>query len=189
MILWEFLMSLYAILRADKLTSDISGHGCAVSSWNREKRRTGYFRNFSRLLYYNTVPEGGGMTTLLDSQARRDHKMRHSYRLSCLHRCYISQSKCSEPIWAYLSSGCHTQKVYKWPKSLRRYLTNFVIPSNPDVVFSVSSISLKMAVFWVVAPCSLVEVYQRFRGACCLYHQGDYTAQQPRRQQSSYSPP
>jgi hypothetical protein len=32
---------------------------------------------------------------------------------------------------------------------------------------------MKMAVFWVVAPCSLVEVYQRFRGVCCLHHQGD----------------
>jgi hypothetical protein len=31
----------------------------------------------------------------------------------------------------------------------------------------------KMAVFWVVAPCSLTEVYQRFRGPCCLHHQGD----------------
>jgi hypothetical protein len=30
-----------------------------------------------------------------------------------------------------------------------------------------------MAVFWVVAPCSLVEVYQRFRGPCCLHYQGD----------------
>jgi hypothetical protein len=30
---------------------------------------------------------------------------------------------------------------------------------------------MKMAVFWVVEPCSLVEVYQRFRGPCCL-HQG-----------------
>jgi hypothetical protein len=29
-----------------------------------------------------------------------------------------------------------------------------------------------MAVFWVVAPCSLVEVYQRFSGPCCLQHQG-----------------
>jgi hypothetical protein len=26
-----------------------------------------------------------------------------------------------------------------------------------------------MAVFWVVAPCSLAEVYRRFRGGCCLY--------------------
>jgi hypothetical protein len=30
-----------------------------------------------------------------------------------------------------------------------------------------------MAVFWVVVPCSLVEVYQRFTGLCCLHHQGD----------------
>jgi hypothetical protein len=34
-----------------------------------------------------------------------------------------------------------------------------------------------MAVFWVVAPCSLVEVYQRFRGPCCLHRQGDATTQ------------
>jgi hypothetical protein len=33
-----------------------------------------------------------------------------------------------------------------------------------------------MAVFWVVAPCSLVEIYQRFRGPCCLHHQGDEAA-------------
>jgi hypothetical protein len=65
-----------------------------------------------------------------------------------------------------------------------------------------------MAVFWVVAPCSLVEIYQRFRGPCCFHHQGDrpddggskdfwnvgkslpdYTVLQPRRQPSSYSPP
>jgi hypothetical protein len=26
----------------------------------------------------------------------------------------------------------------------------------------------KIAVFWVVAPCSLVEVYQRFIGTCCI---------------------
>jgi hypothetical protein len=32
---------------------------------------------------------------------------------------------------------------------------------------------MKMAIFWVVAPCSLVEVYRRFRGPCCLHHQGD----------------
>jgi hypothetical protein len=25
----------------------------------------------------------------------------------------------------------------------------------------------------VVAPCSLVEVYRRFTGTCCLHHQGD----------------
>jgi hypothetical protein len=31
-----------------------------------------------------------------------------------------------------------------------------------------TAVSTKMAVFWVVAPCSLVDVYQRFRGPCCL---------------------
>jgi hypothetical protein len=29
--------------------------------------------------------------------------------------------------------------------------------------------SMKMTVFWDVAPCSLVEIYRRFRGAYCLY--------------------
>jgi hypothetical protein len=29
-----------------------------------------------------------------------------------------------------------------------------------------------MAVFWVVAPCRLVWVYQRFRGLYCLHHHG-----------------
>jgi hypothetical protein len=63
-----------------------------------------------------------------------------------------------------------------------------------------------MAVFWVVVPCSLVEVYRRFRGACFHHQQGkrpddggskhlrneskllpDYTVQQPRRQPYSHS--
>jgi hypothetical protein len=34
---------------------------------------------------------------------------------------------------------------------------------------------MKMTVFWDVAPCSLVEVYRRFRCAHCLHHQGDET--------------
>jgi hypothetical protein len=32
--------------------------------------------------------------------------------------------------------------------------------------------SLMTTVFWDVAPCSLVEVYRRFRGAYCLHHRG-----------------
>jgi hypothetical protein len=31
----------------------------------------------------------------------------------------------------------------------------------------------KMAVFWIVAPCSLVEVYQRFRGSTRRYNPED----------------
>jgi hypothetical protein len=52
---------------------------------------------------------------------------------------------------------------------------------------------MKMAVFWIVVPCSLVEVYRRFGGTCCLYYQGDdegsYMALEPRRQPSSDLPP
>jgi hypothetical protein len=67
---------------------------------------------------------------------------------------------------------------------------------------------LKMVILWVVAPRSLVEAYRRFRGAYCLHHRpddggeggskhlwnvgkllSDYTAQQPRRQPSSFSQP
>jgi hypothetical protein len=29
----------------------------------------------------------------------------------------------------------------------------------------------KMAVFWVVAPCSLVEYYRRFKDVCCVHYQ------------------
>jgi hypothetical protein len=39
---------------------------------------------------------------------------------------------------------------------------------------------LKMAVFWVVAPGSLVEVYRHFRGTCCLHHQGPAVGSNPR---------
>jgi hypothetical protein len=35
---------------------------------------------------------------------------------------------------------------------------------------NIECFNLKIAVFWVVAPCSLVEVYQRFRGPCWLHH-------------------
>jgi hypothetical protein len=33
------------------------------------------------------------------------------------------------------------------------------------------AVGTKMAVFWVVVQCSLVEIYQRFRGPCCRHHQ------------------
>jgi hypothetical protein len=51
---------------------------------------------------------------------------------------------------------------------------NNPLKSKHSVGFEVlTAVSTKMAVFWVLAPCSLVEVYQRFRGPCCFHHQGD----------------
>jgi hypothetical protein len=36
--------------------------------------------------------------------------------------------------------------------------------------------SMKMVVFWDVAPCSLVDTDPHFRGAYCLHHQDDETS-------------
>jgi hypothetical protein len=77
------------------------------------------------------------------------------------------------------------------------WLSTLLQSSKFYVRFQVlTAASMKMAVFWVVALCSLVEVYSRFRGAYCLHHCPDYvgskhlwkvgkiipvyTAQQPR---------
>jgi hypothetical protein len=34
--------------------------------------------------------------------------------------------------------------------------------------------SMKMTVFWNVAPCSVVNIDRRFRGAYCFHYQGNY---------------
>jgi hypothetical protein len=72
--------------------------------------------------------------------------------------------------------------------------------SSDEVLIKVTGhlnrMSLEMAVFWVVTPCSHVEFDRRFRSAAPedggskhLWNVGkllpDYTAQQPRRQPSS----
>jgi hypothetical protein len=44
-------------------------------------------------------------------------------------------------------------------------------PKNANIIGK--STSKKITVFWDVAPCSLIEVYRRFIGACCLHHQGE----------------
>jgi hypothetical protein len=41
--------------------------------------------------------------------------------------------------------------------------------------------NMKMAAFWDIAPCSLVEAHGCFRGAYCLQHQNDYMALHPRK--------
>jgi hypothetical protein len=49
--------------------------------------------------------------------------------------------------------------------SLKRICPRPCVTFHYIVGFEVlTAVSTKMAVFWVVAPCSLVEVYQRFRG-------------------------
>jgi hypothetical protein len=75
--------------------------------------------------------------------------------------------------------------------------------ADPGITLNEQSVK-RMAVFWNVVPCSLIEVYGRIRGPCCLCHRlhgksthlcnvarrlSDYTAERHGRQLYSYSPP
>jgi hypothetical protein len=56
-----------------------------------------------------------------------------------------------------------SDSVLGWPKS-----------KSNSVGFEVlTTASMKMAVFWIATPCSLVEVYLRFTGACYLHRPDD----------------
>jgi hypothetical protein len=75
--------------------------------------------------------------------------------------------------------------VYKCASSKRSthlQFTSFalsVISNEPSARLAqlrlkiLTATSIKMTVYWDVVPCSLVEIDRRFRGACCLSHQGD----------------
>jgi hypothetical protein len=47
--------------------------------------------------------------------------------------------------------------------------------------------SMKLTIFWDVAPCILVEVYRRFTGVYCLHHQADLSDEGGRGCRVSYS--
>jgi hypothetical protein len=50
----------------------------------------------------------------------------------------------------------------------------FFFLKRRDVRFQVlTAASMKVTVVWDVAPCSLVDIDLRFRGAYCLHHQGN----------------
>jgi hypothetical protein len=60
------------------------------------------------------------------------------------------------------------------PSLIRTYLHGPFNKGRRIVGFEVlTAVSSKMAVYCVVAPCSLVEIYQRFGGPYCLHHQDD----------------
>jgi hypothetical protein len=53
-----------------------------------------------------------------------------------------------------------------------KYVLKAISSSSPEMRFQVlTAASMKMTVVWDVAPCSLVEIYQRFRGSYCRHHQ------------------
>jgi hypothetical protein len=71
------------------------------------------------------------------------------------------------PPWrqqALLLGGTRKHWVPPLPPQPKLWQTGFEV---------LKAASMKMAVFWVVSPCSLVKVYRRFRCPCCLHHLGD----------------
>jgi hypothetical protein len=68
------------------------------------------------------------------------------------------------------SSSVGAAGTYSYHLALKFNIELHVLRVGFEVLTAVRT---KMAVFWVVAPCSLVEVYQLFRGPCCLHYQGD----------------
>jgi hypothetical protein len=81
---------------------------------------------------------------------------------------------CSATIQRMLSTSRKVQKNLQDPAQTL-FITQYV--KVYFVRFQVlTAENKKMDVFWVVAPCSLVENYRIFRGACCFHHQGDLVA-------------
>jgi hypothetical protein len=120
----------------------------------------------------------------------------------------IISSSVSTPCHSF-SNRLHQAKraCVLWDRNFSRWLVRMLVWWGGLLVQFVSegkNTSSKMAVFWVVAPCSLVEVYQRFRGSLLPPSSGREAARnlwnvskllpyctvlQPRKQPSSYSPP
>jgi hypothetical protein len=123
---------------------------------------------------------------------------------------YLSTNDSFGICWAvkliYFYTGLNFEVKYCSPEQKVYIILNetcYVTPSRGAVYFPELRMShdehlicekwlvyMKMLVFWVVAPCSLVEVYWCFRGTCCLWNVSkllpDYMVLQPRRQPSSY---
>jgi hypothetical protein len=57
---------------------------------------------------------------------------------------------------------------------IRRYERNSRMETNVEAKsWALTSAYLKMRAFWDIAPCNLVGVDRRFRGAYCLHHHPD----------------
>jgi hypothetical protein len=79
--------------------------------------------------------------------------------------------KAVEKLVKAVDNSCRTQHEQQTGKLI--LITKLKVASSFHMPCNITWQLLKMTVFWVVALCSLEEVYQHFRGACCLCHHGD----------------
>jgi hypothetical protein len=84
-------------------------------------------------------------------------------------QCHSHVRKAAEQAWCQVGLAARLWEN-KNGRKCRSVSTN-MIQKRRD--FRLSAISMIMSVFWGVAPCSLVDIYRRFRGAYCLYHRPD----------------
>jgi hypothetical protein len=95
---------------------------------------------------------------------------------------HLAQKVYSPETWSLTLREEHMLRVFE-----NRVLRRIFRPKRDEVtgswrklrneelhnLYSSPHISMKMAVFWNVAPCSLVDIDRRFRGTYCFHHQGD----------------
>jgi hypothetical protein len=109
-------------------------------------------------------------TSLGTTLKNRGLMLKHIHVFSCFHlppfaqndreTCFMTYPRTNQTVknpqlaLAAATGPCGTRKCSSWFQVL-------------------TAVSMKMAVFWVVAQCRLVSVYQRFRGLYCFHHQGD----------------
>jgi hypothetical protein len=63
------------------------------------------------------------------------------------------------------------QRLTAWQPVNRRHTATIFLGEIIIIIYPFI-VHLKIAVFQVIALCSLIEVCRRFRGACCLHHRG-----------------
>jgi hypothetical protein len=88
---------------------------------------------------------------------------------------YITQTCCINSYFMVLDEFCFCSNCRRGSnfQECIGILTGTLTTLN--ATFQVlTAAGMKMAALWVVVPCSLVEVYGRFRGDCCFHHQGDH---------------
>jgi hypothetical protein len=68
----------------------------------------------------------------------------------------------------------HCLLTFHWGNhiSLQSKQSTSIWYTNEGLHYTIK-LNFKVATFWVVALCSLVEIYQCFRGSCCFQHQDD----------------
>jgi hypothetical protein len=85
---------------------------------------------------------------------------------------------CSEPTGSNLHSPANLPKIHSdtilpsTPWSSKWSLSFWLSHQNPEHIPLLSVASMKNTIFWDIAPCSLVQVDQRFRCSSCPQYQG-----------------